>query len=70
MIDLIIGPSISNNPSTNHVENIFEGISLFESKKFNLIVFNLINSTLSTSEISRLKKLIISKKNNCILISD
>ncbi len=70
MIDLIIGPSIPNNPSTNHVEDIFEGISLFESKKFNLIVFNFINSILSTNEISRLKKLIISKKTNCILISD
>jgi hypothetical protein len=70
MIDLIIGPSLSNNPSTNHVEDIFEGISLFESKKFNLIVFNLTDCKLNERDLSRLKKLVLSRKTNCIFISN
>ncbi len=69
MIDLVVGPPLLNNTSTQHIEDIFEGISLFEAKKFNLIVFNLADVILNERDVSRLKKLVSSRKSNCIFIS-
>jgi hypothetical protein len=52
------------------MKDFYEGISTFESKFHNLTVFNFEDKVISKNDISRIKKLVLLKKANCIFITN
>lgn len=69
MIDLVVGPALSDNPTKIQLDSFYDGISMFETHHFPLVVFNLVNKILNKTELIRLEALVLRKKTNCIFIT-
>ena len=70
MIDLVMGSPLSENSFSHYVQSFYEGLGFFESRFHKLTVFNLGEESLGDSDIKRIKKLVLLKKANCILMTN